>query len=146
MYSVYDVAEYIIWRETKQKRPVSNLRLQKLLYFVQAYFLCTMAQPCFDSVIEAWDFGPVVPEIYHEYKIYGSSCIPAPQIFDLHHFRSDDLARIDTMLDQCASQTTNRLVTITHAQDPWRDAYQNPFGNRITNDAIIRYYRGEKHD
>lgn len=38
--------------------------------------MVSRGQPCFKEEIEAWDFGPVVPEVYHEFKIFGSSDIP----------------------------------------------------------------------
>ena len=63
-YQARDIAEYIIYREASQGRTVSNLRLQKLLYFVQAQFIVQKDAPCFTERMEAWDYGPVVPEVY----------------------------------------------------------------------------------
>ena len=68
MYSAVDVARYIIWYCKRQGYSISNLKLQKILYFVQAEFLVNTGKPCFSEEIEAWDFGPVVPEVYHEFK------------------------------------------------------------------------------
>ena len=76
MYNVLDVARYIIWYCKKKGYSISNLKLQKILYFVQAEFLVSVGSPCFAEEIEAWDFGPVVPEVYHEFKIFGSADIP----------------------------------------------------------------------
>ena len=90
MYSALVVARYIIKRCNELNRPISNLKLQKLLYFVQAEFLVGEGSACFpeeieawdfgpvvpEEEIEAWDFGPVVPEVYHRYKAYGSASIP----------------------------------------------------------------------
>lgn len=76
MYKALDIARYIIERCREKNRTVSNLKLQKILYFVQAEFLVTKNQPCFAETIEAWDFGPVVPEVYYEYRMYGSANIP----------------------------------------------------------------------
>jgi len=55
---------------------VSNLKLQKILYFIQAEFLVVKGIPCFEEEIIAWGFGPVVLEVYHEYKVYGAAGIP----------------------------------------------------------------------
>ena len=76
MYRVIDVAQYIIRRCHLQGRSISNLKLQKILYFVQAQYLVTTGNKCFSEDIEAWDFGPVVPVAYHYYKAYGSANIP----------------------------------------------------------------------
>lgn len=63
MYRAEDVAAYIINKQVDDGYPISNLKLQKILYFVQAEFLVSKDEPCFDDVIEAWDFGPVVESV-----------------------------------------------------------------------------------
>ena len=64
MYSVLDLSEYIIFK----KYGISCLKLQKILYFLQAEFLRKYNKLCFNSKIEAWDFGPVIPIVYE--KVY----------------------------------------------------------------------------
>lgn len=75
-YDVLDVCRYVIGYCNANDYPISNLKLQKLLYFIQAYFLTQLGRPCFAEDIEAWDFGPVVPEAYHQYKQFGAGSIP----------------------------------------------------------------------
>ncbi len=77
MYNVLDVCRYVINYSNDKDYGISNLKLQKVLYFVQAYFLISTPEQCFKERIEAWDFGPVVPEAYREYKQFGSSNIPS---------------------------------------------------------------------
>ena len=77
MYSAKEVARYIIDYSCDQGRTVSNLRLQKLLYFVQVEFLVNRGKACFKDEIHAWHYGPVVPEVYYEYRMYGPSTIPS---------------------------------------------------------------------
>ena len=69
MYDVLLMAKYIIKYCNKSNLPISNLKLQKLLYFIQAAFLVEKGHACFPDEIEAWDFGPVVPAVYYKYKI-----------------------------------------------------------------------------
>lgn len=57
IYDALDVAKYVINYEASQNRSVSNLRLQKLLYFIQAQFLVTNHHACFPDKMEAWDLG-----------------------------------------------------------------------------------------
>lgn len=57
MYSVLDVARYVVARSNRAGA-ISNLKLQKVLYFIQAEFLVVQNMPCFAEQIEAWDFGP----------------------------------------------------------------------------------------
>lgn len=76
MYDAVSIARFVINYSNKQEYGISNLKLQKIMYFIQAYFLITQDKPCFSDDIEAWDFGPVVPAAYHEFKQFGSGNIP----------------------------------------------------------------------
>ena len=138
-YQARDIAEYIIYREASQGRTVSNLRLQKLLYFVQAQFIVQKDAPCFTERMEAWDFGPVVPEVYRAYKFYGSNAIPYSKTN--FNISKTDMMLIDIMLDHCGQYSTSTLVDMTHAQTPWKSAYQNPFDNEITLRSMFHYFR-----
>ena len=138
-YQARDIAEYIINREASEGRTVSNLRLQKLLYFVQAQFIVQKGSPCFTQRMEAWDYGPVVPEVYHAYKFFGSNAIPCTK--NSARIDEADKALIDSMLDSCSEYSTSTLVDMTHAQDPWKVAYQNVFDNEITVAAMCRYFK-----
>ena len=62
MYDVQDVAEYVITYSEVKDYGISNLKLQKILYLIQAYSLIHTKKPCFSEDIEAWDFWPVIPE------------------------------------------------------------------------------------
>lgn len=138
MYAASIIAQYVIWRESKHGRSVTNLRLQKLLYFIQAQVLVALTIPCFLDIIEAWSFGPVVPNIYHKYKIFGSSAIPVEEI-DPTQIEQRVRNEIDKMLETCSQVSTSQLVEVTHNQDPWKNAYRK-FNDRITNEAIRSYY------
>jgi len=135
-YEVLLIARYIIEHEFECNRSVSNLRLQKLLYFVQLYFLMCRNTPCFSGRMEAWDFGPVVPEVYHKYKRFGSMIIQEIDHFAKSEISDNDRILIDDMLDECANKATRDLVEITHQQSPWKNAYKNPITNEITLDSI----------
>ena len=71
MYSALSMAKYIIDKCTKDKYPISNLQLQKILYYIQREFLQQGAM-AFPENIEAWQFGPVVPEVYKQYCGFGA--------------------------------------------------------------------------
>ena len=66
MYDVLDVSRLIIEYSNKRRYGITNLRLQKILYFMQLHFLYVKERPCFEAPIEAWDVGPVVPIAYYE--------------------------------------------------------------------------------
>lgn len=158
MYPVLDVCRYIINYSNEQNYGISNLKLQKILYFVQAYFLAFTEEhePCFPEKIEAWDFGPVVPEAYHEYKQYGSGDIPMitsyiewndeniwdSQRIDYDPSRISQKAKeiIDAIVDKFSEYSATDLVTITHNQAPWKKAYIPHMNNEITHESIRGYF------
>ena len=115
--------------------------------------------PCFDEKIEAWDFGPVVSEAYHEYKQYGSGDIPSIESYILFDeddiwnskrvgftdnvIKDEDKVLIDKVIDKFADYSATDLVSLTHRQSPWIDAYTSHQNNEITIDAIREYFNGE---
>ena len=141
-YSAIDVAKYIIKHCKEKELTVSNLKLQKLLYFVQAEFLVTKNEPCFEEDIEAWDFGPVVPVVYREYKIFGSANIPciADDNAELDTISSEDKEIIDGIVDMVAPYSASQLVSITHQQDPWKNSYSPRCNNVITKASIKKFF------
>lgn len=142
MYRALTIARYIIERCNEKDKTISNLKLQKILYFVQANFLVSKNQPCFPEQIEAWDFGPVVPEVYQEYKTYGGASIPAFfRSYMVSSISLDDRKLIDEMVDSCAGYSASALVEITHRQTPWIEAYNKPGKNNvITNESIKKFF------
>lgn len=69
VYDVLDIARYVIKYSNDRDYGVSNLKLQKILYFIQAYFLIQTNSPCFKEGIETWDFVPVVPAVYKQCEL-----------------------------------------------------------------------------
>ena len=147
MYNALSVSHYIVDYCNKLGTGISNLKLQKILYFVQAEFLVTTPDhtPCFQNRIEAWDFGPVVPDVYHQYKIYGSSIIPsvANDPFSDYYEKISpaDQEKINSIIQQAAGYSAAQLVQITHNQAPWKNAYRQGFNNQISNKAILEYFK-----
>lgn len=158
MYNVLDICRYVINYSNKHDYGVSNLKLQKLLYFIQVYFLINSKnqEPCFYEDIRAWNFGPVVPEAYHEYKQFGSSDIPSINsyidfnerepwdspilIFNENCIRNEDKKLINTVINDLSDYSATDLVSITHNQAPWKNAYNRKKNSVITIEAIRKYF------
>lgn len=158
MYDVLDVCRYVINYSNDKDYGISNLKLQKILYFIQAAFLTISERrtACFAEKIEAWDFGPVVPEAYHEFKQYGSGNIPSVQSYydfnscDLWNIKQiefsndcindDDKEIINGVVDVFSEASATDLVTLTHNQAPWKDAYSLGKNSEITRDAIRGFF------
>ena len=164
MYSVLDIARFIINYANRRGFVISNLKLQKILYFVQAFFLVNSHgnTPCFDEEIEAWDFGPVVPIVYHEFKQFGSGPIPVVERyvswedrisiwnartieFNENIIAPDDRHNIELVVDEFSQYSAYQLVQLTHKQSPWIDAFRNASQgtNVISKDSIFHYFHHE---
>lgn len=160
-YNVLDVCRHVINYSNQNDYGISNLKLQKILYFIQAYFLINKKDhnPCFNEGIEAWDFGPVVPEAYREYKQYGSGDIPTVEsyiVFDKDNIwdsnrvkftdsviNSEDKALINKIIDKFSDYSATDLVALTHKQSPWIDSYVPHQNNEIKIDAIRKYFNAQ---
>lgn len=155
MNKVLDVARYIINYSNKKGYGVSNLKLQKLLYFVQGVFLAETNEACFSEEIEAWDFGPVVPNAYHEFKKYGSMNIPIVQnfikfedniwesktvTFDESIINKKIQQRINKVVDFLSDFSATQLVRITHEQSPWVDNYIKGCSCKIPKKNIQEFF------
>lgn len=156
MYNVLDVCRYIINYSNNHDYSISNLKLQKLLYLIQAYFLVNTDCPCFREKIEAWDFGPVVPDAYREYKQYGGGNIPPitsylevdySDIWNTRRIDYDDNVindydkeLINEVIEEFADYTATDLVTLTHNQAPWKEAYKSHENKEIENARIKEYF------
>jgi uncharacterized phage-associated protein len=137
MYDVQLVAEHVIAYEYSLDHLPNNLRLQKLLYFIQAQFLFRKGEPCFEEDLEAWMFGPVVPSVYNRYKKYGSNAIPAPDMTNNAGIKPEDLAMIRGVVEQLRSHSDQNLLYMTRGQDPWIHA-QNGI---ITKQSIVDFFK-----
>lgn len=139
-YSALLIAEYIIGYAKERNYAISNLKLQKILYFLQAQFLVSFNFPCFTETIEAWDLGPVVRNVYNKYRRYGSANIYSGNLDLENIIPNREIQTIRLIIDRCSNYSANQLVDITHNQDPWRNAYYG--GNKIIyNEDIQNYFR-----
>lgn len=156
-YNVLDVCRYIIKYSATKQEEISNLKLQKELYFVQAAFLVKKGICCFDERMEAWDFGPVVPVAYRYFRKYGGLNISSREgiyyyaeddiwqnnkiYFNDNVFSSDDKEIIEEIVDKLSQYAASFLVQVTHKQDPWKYSYQRYANNQITPGAIKEFFK-----
>lgn len=74
-YDALAVANYFIDLGVRDQRPVTAMKLQKLIYYAHGLCLATLGKPLVNEQIEAWQYGPVVPSVYHEFKQFGREAI-----------------------------------------------------------------------
>lgn len=127
-YNALEVARYIISKCTNDNQPISNLQLQKILYFLQCKFIKEKKYPLFVDEIEAWQFGPVVPEVYYEYCGFGSMDII--KIYNTNISAEDKLI-INPIVENKRGKAPWILVEETHARGKaWDCVYRDGEGNR----------------
>ena len=128
MYSALDVANYVLgYYCEKTESGISNLKLQKILYFLQAEFLVGSGRPLFIDDIEACSYGPIVYSVNSRYSVYGGAIIPYKLIDKNKEYktkiRNSDKKRIDAMLDTLKNYSSAALLDIIHNQNPWMKGY-----------------------
>ena len=105
---------------------ISNLKLQKLLYYAQGVFLAVRGgTPLFYEPIVAWAHGPVVEAVYHEYKGYGSNGIDFDEDFDFSLFSQVDHNLLIEVYNNFAQYSAWKLRNMTHEERPWKETPQN---------------------
>jgi uncharacterized phage-associated protein len=125
MRSAFDVAVFFLKKvDRANDDAITNLKLQKLTYYVQAWSLVLRRKPFFQESIQAWEHGPVVPAVYHHYSCYGKSGIPEPAEL-LPDFGLDELEVVESVWEVYGGLTAVRLSQLTHAEDPWNVARGN---------------------
>ena len=141
MSKVLDAACFIIDVANEQEEgQISNLSVNKLLYFAQGLSLAKIGKPLFENQIEAWDKGPVIAKIYHAYKKYGESAIPK-QNYSTDSLSDEDQDILLEAVARFGKYSANELIRFTHAADgPWALRYRSGMKNVFISQEDIRDY------
>ena len=136
MYSALNIAKYIIDKCTKDRDPISNLQLQKILYYIQREFLQQGAM-AFSEDIEAWQFGPVVPEVYKQYCGFGALPIRMRYVVTI---QSSDKNIINPIIEMKRILNPWDMVSDTHSSGKaWDLIYRGGLGDhQIIPRELIR--------
>lgn len=127
-YSAIDIAKYVISYCHKNNRPISNLKLQKILYYAWIdYYKQTQSELYLDDIC-AWQLGPVVTSVYYDFCTYAG--MPIPNNYDITLNKLDE-SIINPILDKYICIAASTLVDRTHRRGmPWDLIFQNGLGNR----------------
>lgn len=130
-----NVANYIIdnWSD---KFEITNLKLNKLVYYSQVESLRKYNHPLFDDIIEAWQYGPVEPAVYRAFSSNGRNCIRKSTGSVMLDETSKKL--IDSVMNRIGMLSAFDLVTLSHKPDgAWAKVYSPDRDNPITPEAIL---------
>lgn len=137
--SALDVAEYIL----RKLGRMSTMKLQKLVYYCQAWALVWDEKPLFQEDVEAWANGPVIRELFNYHRGF----------FDIEHvytgnpalLSEDDRETVDTVLNFLGNKSAQWLIQLSHSEPPWQEAREGlpetARGSRIiSRDLMADYY------
>ncbi len=143
MATVFDVAQYIL----EQQGRMTTVKLQKLVYYCQAWALVWTDKPLFGEQIQAWANGPVVPDLYYRhqgmFEIDSNNSLKG----NAQNLTADEKDVINNVLKGYGNKSSQYLVELSHLEDPWKMARGNtPAGQRSTAEisiaSIHEYYSG----
>ena len=150
MITARTVAQFFLAFSNECQELTTNLKLNHLVYYTQAWHLAVFNKPLFDERIEAWVHGPVVPCLYEEYKKYGNFPIleDYPDSNEIkQQFSSDQQTLLNDIIEVYFPQDEYELELRTFRSDPWRHARaglyaDEPSHNKITRKSMQRFYAG----
>ena len=140
MKKVLDIAKYFLSTQDEDAGDtISNLKLQKLVYYAQGFNLALYGKRLFKESILAWEHGPVVAELYHEYKDYGADPIPMPNDLDLSIFSGKEKELLDDIHEVYGQYSAWKLRNMTHNEQPWIEARESD-KNIITRRKLKKFF------
>lgn len=140
--SVFAVANRILEEGRRLNLPISDLKMQKLVYFAQGFALVQLHHPLFREEIQAWTYGPVIPELYHALKRFGEKPITgALRAPDSIEDDTPEAAVIKDVMDTLGDWTAGQLVALSHRDDsPWAAAWSKARYARIELWQMVLYF------
>lgn len=144
MAAVFDVAQYIL----NNLGQMTTIKLQKLVYYCQAWSLVWDESPIFSDKIEAWANGPVSPALFQKFKgAYYAK--PEPRIGEPSALTQDQCETVDAIIRDYGRHDSHWLVELTHLEDPWKFARAragarpgDKCNEEITYADMAEYYSG----
>ncbi len=140
VYSSQDIAQWFINRSAMDVDMfygdyITNMKLQKLLYFAQGLSFAIFGKAMFKDAIQAWDHGPVVPDIFHKYKVCGAGSIE-----DVNPVKIDaeTAALLEFVYKKYGIYSASQLRNLSHEQSPYKDNYVPDKKNIVIPNADIK--------
>lgn len=149
--NIHDATDYLIQQVHESGESLSNLKLQKLMYYVQAWFLAFEGKKFFESDFQAWVHGPVSRDIYNRFSATKSlyAEITEDDIrsgFTPDNLSDDERKHIDNVLSVYAKLSGPQLEEMTHRESPWIEARGNLKSwerceNTISSSSMETFYK-----
>lgn len=142
MYSALDIAKWFLNINRAQmnfedSEYITNLKLQKLLYYAQGYYLARKNDPLFKEDFIAWEHGPVIRKVYDEYKKNGAKGIEYNEDFNISIDRETEII-LNEVYEKFGQFSAWKLRDMTHQEMPWRTTTRNDI---ISKEKIKEYFK-----
>ncbi|MBP9819165.1 SocA family protein [Candidatus Woesebacteria bacterium] len=145
---VFQIANYFIKKAQEENKELTNKKLQKLLYYSQAWSVTLRDKSIFEDNIEAWVHGPAIRSVYHRFSDFGRENLASKVDVTSAHFdeiTTDDKELLNKIWEIYGKYTANDLEVISHSESPWQDAREGlePYeasANIITIESMKQYY------
>jgi uncharacterized phage-associated protein len=134
MADVFDAAAYIL----EQHGPMTAMKLQKLIYYSQAWSIVWDDDALFPEEIEAWKNGPVVRELWESHR--GQFRVEKIANGDFGNLSEDNSDTIDEVMKFYGDKSAQWLSDLTHLEDPWKNAWADGANSVITKEVLSEYY------
>lgn len=124
MYSALDIAKWFLNINRAQmnfedSEYITNLKLQKLLYYAQGYYLARKNDPLFKEDFIAWEHGPIIRKVYDEYKKNGAKGIEYNEDFNISIDKETEII-LNEVYEKFGQFSAWKLRDMTHQEMPWR--------------------------
>lgn len=141
-YRAEDIAEWFLNKNRIQmnfedSEYITNLKLQKLLYYAQGYFLAKKDTPLFEEDFLAWEHGPVIRKIYDKYKVNGANGIKYDSDFKIDIDKETERI-LEEVYNEYGQYTAWKLRNMTHEEKPWKTTPRNEI---ISKEKIKDYFK-----
>jgi uncharacterized phage-associated protein len=137
-YSALQIAKWFTAWANSNDADLTNMKLQKLLYYAQGRYLAETEKPLFDDEIEAWSHGPVVPSVYHAFKDNGPGDIPPAADFEFSSIDRDTTKFLQKIWNTYGGIATWKLRNMTHNEDPWAKRFADAEKNVVIPKDALR--------
>lgn len=144
MLKATDIANFFIsLSNSAEEGHITNMKVNKLVYFAQAWSMVTLKQKLFDEKIEAWPHGPVIPSVYNAFNQYKNHNINEPcGIFDENVLTSEQLDLLTDVALAYGAYSAAYLRGLTHKPGtPWNMVYEEHKRNVIPDKMIYNYFK-----
>jgi len=118
-HKALDIANWFIAKCAESGDFITHLKVQKLLYYAEAWTQTLIGKELFPEQIQAWAHGPVVPEVFQEFKKHGWNPLPAPEDQKIPVVSAEAEDILVQVFDAYADLPAKTLEDMTHKDAPW---------------------------